>query len=90
MAKYLRAGALHDWTDASPDPVSLAREMETALGSMVQFPPDDKPEPRRQLFIALSTAVINHLANNTGAFNFNVDMSTIPPTVTLSSVTVHS
>ncbi len=68
MASYLRAGALHDWTDAIPDPVSLAKEIETLLAQLLPFPSDDKPEPRRQLFIALAHGILNHLSNNADAF----------------------
>jgi hypothetical protein len=71
MAEYLRAGALRDWTDLTPDPVSLAKEIETALATFVTFPPDDKPEPRRELFIAIASAVLNHLSNNAAAFTVN-------------------
>lgn len=82
MADYLRAGALHDWTDTNPDPVSLAKEIETLLGTVMPFPPDDKPEPRRQLFITVANGILNHLASNAAAFQF--DTSKFPPTLTLT------
>jgi len=81
MANYLRAGALHDWTDLHPDPISLAKEIEIQLSTFVKFPPDDKPEPRRELFIAIATALLNHLSNNAAAFN--IDSSQFP-TLTLT------
>lgn len=85
MADYLRAGALNDWTDTSPDPVSLAKEIETLLQAVVPFPPDDKPEPRRQLFIVLAKGILNHLSNNAAAFQ--IDSSKFP-TITLT-INVH-
>jgi hypothetical protein len=85
MANYLRAGALHDWTDVNPDPVSLAKEIEAQLGQMLTFPPDDKPEPRRELLIAIATGIVNHLANNAAAFT--IDASNFP--VLTLSITVH-
>jgi hypothetical protein len=71
MGTYLRAGALtDDWTN--PATVSMARDIEVALESLIQLPPDDEPAPRRELFIAIATGVINHLKNNADAFTVQV------------------
>lgn len=83
MGDYLRAGALSDdWTN--PATVSMAREIEAELEKLIgPLPPDDKPEPRRKLAIAIATGVINHLANNANAFTVQV------PHVTGPTVAVH-
>jgi hypothetical protein len=72
MGDYLRIGALSDdWTSTST--VSMAREIEAELEKLIgPLPPDDKPEPRRRLAIAIATGVINHLANNADAFTIQI------------------
>jgi hypothetical protein len=72
MGDHLRIGALSDdWTN--PAVVSMAREIEAALESLIApLPLDDKPEPRRKLALAIATGVINHLANNAEAFTIQV------------------
>jgi len=71
------------WTNFGvyPDPVSLAKEIETLLGNLVPFPPDDNPTPRRLLFIALANGILSHLSNNAAAFQID---DTKFPTITLT------
>lgn len=80
MGNYLRAGALSDnWSD--PATVSMAKEMEDALASLIPPPVNDNPDARRKLFIAIATGVINHLQQNAQAITVDVPLPT--GTVTL-------
>jgi len=89
MGNYLRIGALSDdWTSSAT--VSMAREIEAALESLIApLPPDDKPEPRRKLAIAIATGVINHLANNADAFTIQVPDVPGPTVAVHPTIEVH-